>query len=297
MKIELTEGDDVTEALGIKKWDPEINDPAPRNISHKNPIINYMLRFKWFRDRMFPPPTPWPSWAPHSDETHIQALGEQWLHDNFDAEKHGLSYATIKKDGQSATYAFVDNEFWVCSRKNVIFKGKNTKKMKIGSTWTRVCAQEGIVRKLLEYAERIPRECMKRSGITKGDGLFIQGEICGPGIQGNKYHYEHLKFSVFNIGIVRGGKLHGFVDFPEFESLCYSLALDSVPMFDRSLSIDTNTTIDSLVELSKQTDPDYDTPIEGLVIRPWLSRVGDGLSGPVLGFKVINPLFLLKHDL
>ena len=48
------EGDDVTDILGVKKYDPELEEEnnliKNNKKKYKNPIIKYFMRFKWFRN-------------------------------------------------------------------------------------------------------------------------------------------------------------------------------------------------------------------------------------------------------
>ena len=84
----ITEGDDVTEILGISKYEP----PMPANL---------LGQAKGF----------FPSFVPKTDETRVQNLQE--LLDKYEGE---TCFVAEKLDGSSVTYFIKDNEFGVCSR-------------------------------------------------------------------------------------------------------------------------------------------------------------------------------------
>ncbi len=87
-KIELVEGKEVTEVLGVKKYEP----PMPANLAGVAK-------------------GPFPSWIPKTDETRVQIL-----QDRLNAFQGESCFITEKLDGSSATYYRRDGEFGVCSR-------------------------------------------------------------------------------------------------------------------------------------------------------------------------------------
>ncbi|MBX2877884.1 MAG: RNA ligase (ATP) [Saprospiraceae bacterium] len=86
--VEPVEGKEVTEALGVRKYEP----PMPANLAG---IAK----------------GPFPAWFPKTDETRVQIL-----QDRLDAFHGKACYVTEKLDGSSATYYWRDSEFGVCSR-------------------------------------------------------------------------------------------------------------------------------------------------------------------------------------
>lgn len=92
-------GQDVTDTLGIRKWDP----PVPASLAG---VVA----------------GPFPSWIPKTDEERIQNAG--WMLDQDQLQW----YATEKIDGSSATYFMdVDGSFGACSRNlNLRDDGSNT---------------------------------------------------------------------------------------------------------------------------------------------------------------------------
>lgn len=85
---ELSEGQDVTEALGVLKYDP----PIPAQLAG---VVK----------------GPWPSSVPKTDEERIQNLTNEWGY------LSRMSYeVTEKLEGSSMTVARINDEFLVCSR-------------------------------------------------------------------------------------------------------------------------------------------------------------------------------------
>jgi RNA ligase (TIGR02306 family) len=85
------EGLDVTERLGIVKYEP----PIPAELSGKVKGL-------------------FPSFIPKTDEERIQNLTKEY--DEWKYQSKHQFYVTEKLDGSSATFYFKDGEFGVCSR-------------------------------------------------------------------------------------------------------------------------------------------------------------------------------------
>lgn len=117
-------GADVTDALGIKKYDPEAQQEA--QLLTKQPqkpqsaVARFLMRFKWYRKLFMKPKRKggFPDWIVKTDETRIQNLTTL-----FEMERNkGTKFSVTEKvDGQSATYYLRKiskrkYEFGVCSR-------------------------------------------------------------------------------------------------------------------------------------------------------------------------------------
>lgn len=86
--VPLEEGRDVTDDLGIQKYEP----PMPASLSG---VVK----------------GPFPGFIPKTDETRVQVLQE--LLDKYAGE---MCYVTEKLDGSSVTYYLRDGDFGACSR-------------------------------------------------------------------------------------------------------------------------------------------------------------------------------------
>lgn len=103
-------GDDVTEILGVTKYDPEAEQENAIVAENKkrNPIIKYFMRFKWFRKLVIKRTVKdkFPDWIKKTDEERIQ--NKTGLFEQLKTNKTQLS-VTEKVDGTSAP--IFDNEF------------------------------------------------------------------------------------------------------------------------------------------------------------------------------------------
>lgn len=210
--------------------------------------------------------TYFPSWIPKTDETRVQSL------QNYLTRYRGVwCIATEKLDGSSLT-AFLDenDELHVCSR---------NKEITDKSHWMyQTAVKEGFKEKL---------EAL-------GPWAVVQGEIVGPGIQGNKYKLDEKRIYVYNYRYMN--------EYPKSESLVRQeledVGFELVPNADMAFRL--NDDIDELVKFAEgrsKLNPLVER--EGVVIRP-LGRIdvpdadGNFVDGR-FSFKVINPKFLIKY--
>lgn len=173
--------------------------------------------------------------------------------------------------GQSATYfiektkklgLFNQYEFGVCSR-NLRLKNPDN-----SSYWT--------IAKQLDL-ENVLKSLLNRENAKT---IVLQGEICGEGIQKNKYNIKGYKFFVFNL-IINGTKYRTC----EIQELLNFYNIDTVPILDKEIEL--KNTIDEMVKNSEGKSKLYKTEREGKIWRD----IDNNIS-----FKVINPKFLLKND-
>jgi len=111
-----TEGDDVTEALGIVKYEP----PIPAELAGKVKGL-------------------FPSFIRKTDEERIQNLASE-----YDEMKKHTYYETEKLDGSSATFFYNNGEFGVCSRNLELLETE-------GNTFWKVARELDLENKLKEY--------------------------------------------------------------------------------------------------------------------------------------------------
>lgn len=261
-------GDDVTELLGVTKYDPQAQQEAllltKQPKTPTNPVVKFLMRFKWYR-RLFMKPKRkggFPDWIVKTDETRIQNLTTLF---DIERKKGTLFSVTEKVDGQSATY-FLQKisrrkyEFGVCSRNIRLGTPDNS------SYWTiaRKYDIENVLKKLIgEYQT-----------------IVLQGEICGDGIQGNKYHISGYDLFAFNL-IYPDHKCTT----AEIKETLAPFGIKSVPIVEEGKALPE--TIAELVEYSKgKSVVRKEQKREGVVMR----NVQNNIS-----FKVINPDFLLAE--
>lgn len=250
------EGTDLTEALGIQKWEA----PIPAQLQGQ-------------AAGMFPT-----SLIPKTDQERIQncfgeiqkrakrfATEKVWNADTQTLEEHPVVVSddfkeptyevTMKLDGSSCTIFRWEGELRCCSR-NLELKINEEN------------ADNTFVAMALKYADSIP------------DGFAFQGEVMGPGIQGNREGFTEHQFFVFDIFDIQK---HEYLTPIERRRFCNMVQLEHVPMYDAAKFAP------SSVEegLALAEGPSINHKIrEGLV---WKCN-----EDPSFSFKTISTQFLLK---
>lgn len=279
LTFDNTEGLDVTEILGITKFEPYKDLKLAKQsgkISYPNwwPgwVQKFAHRFKFIKNyyRKHSGQKSFPSLIPKTDETRVQVL--QPLLDKY---KGYDCYITEKLDGSSITIYQINGKFGVCSRNVDLKRDKN-------------CQYWNIV---LEHdlENKFKKEFGKRN-------IALQGELIGIGVQGNKYNLDKLDIYFFNLYDI---DKHCYQNWYELKLTCEGLKEKTVPVLTTKFNL--NHSIPELVELSKGNSVlNYKIPREGIVIRPILEYEDYDLHCQLVknrvSFKVVNPDFLLKYD-
>ena len=241
----VVEGDDVTEWLGVKKWEPKISLSMGGKIKGS-----------------------FPGFIPKTDETRIQSIPDL-------LERHNgtYCYVTEKVDGSSVTVFLKDGEIGVCSRNMWM---QDTEENVFWATVHKMDVESKI---------RALSNKFFYDGVYPN--LALQGELLGPGIQGNKYDLKEHVILWFNLFDINSFKyFHG----DDFFELVEEVGLKTVPLINKFIL---NNTVDELVEMSKDKSKLNDKiHREGIVIRPCEEKEDKKLGR--VSFKVINPDFLLK---
>lgn len=231
------EGTDITELLGVIKYEP----PIPIGMGGQTKGA-------------------FPGFIPKTDETRIQSVP-----DVLTRAEGTECYISEKVDGTSATYYMRDGEFGVCSRNlDLLETEKNIH-------W-KVARQEDMESKL------------------QGHNIAIQGEIIGPGVQGNKYKLATHELRVFNIFDIDH---YVYLNYDELVAFIAEVGLSGVPLLQTCVLGEDG--VDGLVALAEAKSVVYSKiHCEGIVIRSKVEQRDPELGR--LSFKVINPKFLLKYD-
>ena len=254
---------DVTEILKITKYEPyeEPTKVPPACVKDMWPIwipklVVYKLkRFDWFRKLFMLNPGKWPRFLRKTDETRIQSCPSA-------VERHkGEQFVYSEKlDGSSCTVYNMNGQIGVCSRSLELKDNGN-------HFWGTV-NKLGIPDKLKEYS----------------DNIAIQGELVGPGIQGNKYKLNELDLYIFSVYNIDKGQ---YLPYPDFVNVCSKLDLKTVPILDDCYILPDS--VDEIVNLSiGKSKLNGATHREGIVLRK--------IDNSHISFKAINPNFLLKYD-
>lgn len=219
----LKSGDDLTETLGIRKYEPE-EDASPKKSRYPK-WVKFCLSHgftRWLgriwlnrhKDTGDAFPTDVIS---KSDETTIQ--NNPSVLEKFADEK---VYVTAKMEGQSVTALFEYDEkkkkigkFYVCSRNNAY-------KHRCDNDFWNTAVRLDVERKIRDY--------YKKTGVL----LVVQAEQCGVGIQKNIYD---LKFTDWYVYTMKDRITGRQLDIDEMREVCDELGLKTVPVICANLRL------------------------------------------------------------
>jgi RNA ligase (TIGR02306 family) len=204
-----------------------------------------------------------PSFIPKTDQERAQNLVKEIVA----ANEAGLRFEiTEKLEGSSMTVYLNDGVFGVCSR-NLDLKETE------GNTFWQVARRDGIEEKM--------------RAVPTGSDFAIQGELVGPGIQGNIYKLTEPEFRVFDVYNITGGE---YLNPAGRRKLIDMMGLKHVPVMVAGGSLYDTLGISDMPQLLKFAEGksvlgDIVGPErEGLVFK----QVDGGMT-----FKVISNLYLL----
>ena len=227
----IGEGVDVSEVLGIVKYEP----PIPAQLAGK--VKGYF-----------------PSFIRKTDEERVQNLTKE-----YEGWKAQRFYVTEKLDGSSATFYLKDGVFGVCSRNLELAEPEEE------FVPGMVMCEDGVERPKQENSFwKAAREHDLKAKLEKvGYNVCLQGELIGEGIQKNPYKFKgqvvHF-FNAFNIDTQE------YLGFQEFTDLILDLSLPMVPILETDFTLPD--TIDQLLQYAEAKsvlNPSFDR--EGVVIR------------------------------
>jgi RNA ligase (TIGR02306 family) len=244
LRLNMEEGMDVTDILGVTKYEPEVHGSLGGT-----PKGNF------------------PAMIHKTDEERVQNLPKL-----LEQYKGTRMYLSEKVDGSSITCYLQDGKFGVCSR-NIDLEETE------GNAFWQAARMYDVEEKIKEISAHFD-----------GADIALQGELLGPGIQGNKYALDKYQIMWFNIFLINEGE---YLSFYEFHDCIVVPGLKTVPILDDNFILDH--TVDELLAMAEGysvVNPKIRR--EGLVIRP-IYEIIDFRFGR-LSFKVINNKFLLKYE-
>ena len=199
-----------------------------------------------------------PTAVPKTDQERAQNLVKEIVA----ANEAGIKFEiTEKLEGSSMTCYLIDGEFGVCSRNLDLKRDENN------SFWA-IAIREDIEAKMREV----------------GDNFAIQGELIGPGIQGNIYKLTKTEFYVFDVYSVAEGR---YLNPGERRGMIEMMGLNHVPIVAAIASLyDTLgiTDIPQLLKFAEGKSALFNTEREGIVFK----EVNGGMT-----FKAISNKYLL----
>jgi len=194
-----------------------------------------------------------PSLIPKTDQERAQNLKKEI------AAARGLEFeVTEKLEGSSMTCYLINDEFGVCSR------NLDLKETEGNAFWT-IARRLGI------------EEKMRALGAM--GGLAIQGELIGPGIQGNIYKLNDTQFRVFDVYAVQGGE---YLTPDARRVLIDGMGLDHVPVIATRFVLEHG--VEQLLAMAEYKSELANVEREGIVFK----QVDGGMT-----FKAISNKYLL----
>jgi RNA ligase (TIGR02306 family) len=227
---DFEDGYDMTDLLGIKKWEKPINAQLAGVCKGNFPTL-----------------------IPKTDQERVQNLKKE-----IEVCHHIMFEVTEKLEGSSMTVYQIKGEFGVCSR------NMDLKETEGNSFWA-TARKDNIQEKMME--------------VDPYWDFAIQGELVGPGIQGNIYGLKEPEFRVFDVYNIQAGE---YLTPTAREDLIKRMDLKHVPVLDDAFIL--NDTVDSLLKLAEGKSRLADTEREGIVFK----AVDGGIT-----FKAISNKYLL----
>lgn len=205
-----------------------------------------------------------PSFIPKTDEERIQnCIGKfhhEWNNHQFEV--------TLKLDGSSFTAYFIPasethpvERFGVCSRNMDLLESE-------GNSFWQVVRRLDLENKLRRFDRSIA----------------IQGELMGPGVQGNREKLDHLQVFVFNIYDITRSR---YLDAVERKSITAELGMRHVPVIDEGSVFSGFLTTKDFLQYAERPSLNHEQA-EGIVFK--------SLDNPEISFKAISNKYLLDED-
>lgn len=209
---------------------------------------------------------PFPGFLRKTDETRVQVL-----EDVLERHRGKTFYLTEKLDGTSFTAFLREGTFGVCSR----------------NQWLDETDLDNGLCSLAQELELPRKLALARESL--GADVALQGEVLGPGIQGNRYGRKKAELFFFNV--LRLDTLE-LLPHAAMLALLEGLGLRAVPQLG---TLELAHSVDELVALSAGHSALWPPCLrEGIVLRTLVEERDPTLGR--LSFKVINPQFLLRFD-
>lgn len=228
-------GKDVTELLGIVKYEP----PIPAELAGKVKGL-------------------FPSFIRKTDEERIQNLVSEY--ENWKVQSQHQFYVTEKLDGSSATFYYKDGVFGVCSRNLEL---SDPGEFVPGT----IMCEDGIERPKKENTFwKVARELnLKEKLEANGKNISLQGELIGEGIQGNTYKVKGHTVRFFTGYDIDNQKRINFVN---LVVLLQSMGLEYVPVLNQEYGFVLPETVEEILKYSEgKSVLNPNTEREGVVVR------------------------------
>lgn len=226
------------------------------------------------------PASTFPHFIPKTDEERIQNIYNKWQSKYAEVE----FVRSVKLDGSSITIATTGEERFRIEKleeENYPFSCETHQ--------TLVASRNQTLRydETSHFWKGAKLLVLKSEQIWKEEGkqYALQGELVGPGIQGNREGLTEYKVLLFRIYDIVERK---FLDHEDFIDVCSTYKMDMVPQLETVKPFQYS--LKELLEMSRGKNI-IGKNIEGIVYKS-VNKV----DGETLHFKVINNDYLLEKD-
>jgi len=266
-------GDDVTEILGVEKYEPDqYNRKLPTGKKGSPKYPKFLLRFKWFRNLVLnrKDNRGFPRFISKTDETRIQNMP-------FVFKDKETQYIVREKiDGQSTTFFLekkklgwlrkTEFDFGVCSRNLRLWK-KDDSPFWFIANYHKI---EDVLKSIFVITDA-------------KHFVAIQGETISPSAQGNKYLVSEPEFYAFNF-IVDGVKINSITS----SEILMDYGISWCPLVATKFTFDGIDDVEMLMHyVDGRSHINPNVLREGFVFRNEKKDVS---------FKCVSNKFLLKYN-
>ena len=278
--VKVEEDLDVTDIIGIIKWDPEqesiIIEKEPV-FDDKNKLVRFYKKHKYLITRRIKKvlgistkttKDDFPSYVPKTDETRVQTMLR-----GLTTHEGKVAYITEKLEGSSTTFIAIKS------------KGSWIKKLFTSQPMMfLVCSRNKIVNNRADDRFYVAKKYDLSNKLTSlKRNIAIQGELIGPSIQGNIYKLEDKDFSMYLAYDIENSR---YLNYEELVALSKQLGVPMVSVLDENHIVHTD--IKQYVDLSLGNSVmNNKQKREGIVIR---------LKDENFSFKSINPAYLVEKE-
>lgn len=267
--VDLYQKCDFSERFGVEKWEPTI--PAQLSGTVKGSFPSFIRKTDQERIQNL-----WGYMKKHGEVktyTHPETGEVFTSKPKITVDPNDFYEVTIKLDGSSMTAYYKDGEFGVCSRNLELMETEDN------SFWKAARKYE-IEEKLREF----------------GVNIALQGELIGPGIQGNNEGLSEIEFRVFDVFFI---DTQEYADAEYRRSLCATLDIPQVPTltrFETGYDIGDNEviaeqfdfqTLEEALAYADGPSLNINSKREGIVYK--------SINNPNFSFKIISNDYLLSE--
>jgi RNA ligase (TIGR02306 family) len=207
-----------------------------------------------------------PTLIPKTDQERAQNLVKEIVAANEAGVKFEI---TEKLEGSSMTCYMIKGEFGVCSRNMDLKRDENN------SFWATAIAED------VES---------KMRAVDEHWDFAIQGELIGPGVQGNIYKLSKLEYRVFDVYDIQSGH---YLDPEARRKLIERMGLKHVPVYAYSASLYDTLGITDMPQLLKFAEG---KSVMGDIVGPEREGVVFKEVNGGMTFKVISNKYLLGEE-